>query len=99
MSITPDIEKLAAEIGKQTYIDVAKWRLYLSDANLHLSVAEQVYPLLEAGIPEESQIQKVLQGMGVKLGGGKLTVPLSDLIPAASVSDLMNCLEEFQKDM
>ncbi|MGL5080124.1 MAG: DUF3181 family protein [Microcoleaceae cyanobacterium] len=99
MSITPEIEKLADEIGKHTYIDVSKWRLYLSDANLQMSVAEQVYPLLEAGSPEESQIQKVLQGIGVKLGGGKLTVPLSDLVPAASFGDLMNCLEEFQKDM
>ncbi|NJK38763.1 MAG: DUF3181 family protein [Oscillatoriales cyanobacterium RM2_1_1] len=99
MTLTPDIEKLAAAIGKDVYIDVAKWRLYLADASLHTPVAEQVYSLLEQGAPEESQVQQVLQEIPVKLGGGKLTVPLSDLIPASSFTDLMDRLEEFHKEM
>ncbi|MFS8808847.1 DUF3181 family protein, partial [Synechococcus sp. R6-10] len=28
----PDIEQLAAAIGKEVYIDVARWHLYLRDA-------------------------------------------------------------------
>ena len=40
------IDALAAEIGEKVYIDVAKWHLYLSNANLHTVLAEQFYPLL-----------------------------------------------------
>ncbi|BAU43893.1 DUF3181 family protein [Leptolyngbya sp. O-77] len=29
------IEALAAELGKEVYIDVAKWHLYLRDAHLN----------------------------------------------------------------
>lgn len=34
MSRTPLIERLAAEIGRDIYMDVAKWHLYLADAKL-----------------------------------------------------------------
>jgi len=47
MASTQDIEALAAKIGENVYIDVAKWHLYLNDAHLHTTVAEKVYPLLE----------------------------------------------------
>ncbi|MFM6515410.1 MAG: DUF3181 family protein, partial [Microcystis panniformis] len=32
---TQDIENLAAQIGDNIYIDVAKWHLYLREAHLH----------------------------------------------------------------
>lgn len=38
------IEALAAEIGENVYMDIAKWHLYLSDAHLHTVLAEQLYP-------------------------------------------------------
>jgi hypothetical protein len=40
--ITQAVEALAAEIGENIYVDVAKWHLYLSDAHLHTTVAEKV---------------------------------------------------------
>jgi Protein of unknown function (DUF3181). len=40
---TQAIESLAAEIGENVYIDIAKWHLYLSDAHLHTVVAQQLY--------------------------------------------------------
>jgi hypothetical protein len=43
---TEAIEALAAEIGENIYIDVAKWHLYLREAHLHTTLAEQLYPLL-----------------------------------------------------
>ncbi len=46
---TQAIESLAAEIGENVYIDIAKWHLYLNDAHLHTVVAEQLYPMLENG--------------------------------------------------
>lgn len=91
------IEKLAATIGENVYIDVAKWHLYLRDAHLHTSLAEQFYPMLTKGSVSENDVGNVLKAMKVKLGGGKLEVPLSDLLPMQSQVHLMDALEEFQR--
>ncbi|MGC9528449.1 MAG: DUF3181 family protein [Limnospira sp.] len=97
-SNTIAIEKLAASIGENVYIDIAKWHLYLADAHLHLPVAEQLYPMLEDGDVEESQVAGVLQSLSIELGGGKTTLPLASLIPSAVVGDLMRVLEEFRRE-
>ena len=93
------IEQLAAAIGENVYIDVAKWHLYLQDAHLHTTLAEQFYPLLTKGKLSESDVAQVLNGVQVKLGGGKREVPLADLLPMQSQVHLMDALEEFQRDM
>jgi hypothetical protein len=96
---TQAIESLAAEIGENVYIDIAKWHLYLSDAHLHTVVAEQLYPMLEDGDLDADKVAQVLQGIPVKLGGGKRDVPLADLIPMQCQVQLMDVLEEFQRQM
>lgn len=96
---TVAIESLAAEIGENVYIDIAKWHLYLRDAHLHTVVAEQLYPMLENGNLDDDKVGQVLQGIPVKLGGGKREVPLADLIPMQSQVHLMDVLEEFQRKM
>jgi hypothetical protein len=96
---TQAIESLAAEIGENVYIDIAKWHLYLRDAHLHTVVAEQLYPMLENGNLDDDKVGQVLQGIPVKLGGGKREVPLADLIPMQSQVHLMDVLEEFQRKM
>ena len=96
---TQAIESLAAEIGENVYIDIAKWHLYLRDAHLHTVVAEQLYGLLENGNLDDDKVGQVLQGISVKLGGGKREVPLADLIPMQSQVHLMDVLEEFQRKM
>ena len=78
---TQAIESLAAEIGENVYIDIAKWHLYLRDAHLHTVVAQQLYSMLEDGNLDADRVAQVLQGIPVKLGGGKREVPLADLIP------------------
>ncbi|MEG3863077.1 DUF3181 family protein [Microcoleus sp. herbarium12] len=93
------IESLAAEIGENVYIDIAKWHLYLRDAHLHTVVAEQLYSMLEDGDVDDDKVGRVLQGIPVKLGGGKREVPLADLIPMQSRVHLMDILEEFQRKM
>jgi Protein of unknown function (DUF3181) len=93
------IESLAAEIGENVYIDIAKWHLYLRDAHLHTVVAQQLYPMLEDGNLDDDKVARVLEGIPVKLGGGKREVPLADLIPMQSRVHLMDVLEEFQRDM
>ncbi len=96
---TQAIESLAAEIGENVYIDIAKWHLYLRDAHLHTVVAEQLYPMLEDGDLDADRVAQVLQGIPVKLGGGKREVPLADLIPMQCQVQLMDVLEEFQRKM
>ena len=96
---TVAIESLAAQIGENVYIDIAKWHLYLRDAHLHTVVAEQLYSMLEDGNLDDDKVARVLQGISVKLGGGKREVPLADLIPMQSQVHLMDVLEEFQRKM
>jgi hypothetical protein len=96
---TQAIESLAAEIGENVYIDIAKWHLYLNDAHLHTVVAQQLYPMLEDGDLDADRVAQVLQGISVKLGGGKREVPLADLIPMQCQVQLMDVLEEFQRQM
>ena len=93
------IESLAAQIGENVYIDIAKWHLYLRDAHLHTVIAEQLYPMLEDGNLDDDKVGQVLQSIPVKLGGGKREVPLADLIPMQSLVHLMDVLEEFQRKM
>ncbi|HEY9851121.1 MAG TPA: DUF3181 family protein [Leptolyngbyaceae cyanobacterium] len=97
-STSQAIESLAAEIGENVYIDIAKWHLYLREAHLHTVVAEQVYPMLVDNTLEEGRVLKVLESIPVKLGGRR-DVPLADLIPTASQVNLMDILEEFQRKM
>ncbi|MEG3838260.1 MULTISPECIES: DUF3181 family protein [unclassified Microcoleus] len=96
---TQAIESLAAEIGENVYIDIAKWHLYLNDAHLHTVVAQQLYSMLEDGDLDADKVGQVLQGIPVKLGGGKREVPLADLIPMQCQVQLMDVLEEFQRKM
>lgn len=95
---TQAIEALAAEIGENIYIGVAKWHLYLSDAHLHTVVAERVYPLLEENSLTEAAVLKILRDIPVQLGGGKLAVPLADLLPMQSQVHLIDLLEEYQRN-
>ncbi|NJM72450.1 MAG: DUF3181 family protein [Scytonema sp. RU_4_4] len=94
------LEALAAEIGENVYIDIAKWHLYLSDAKLHTLVAEQVYPLITANKPvEEDEVTQVLESIPVKIGGGRRELPLIDLLPLQCQVNLVDILEKYQREM
>lgn len=99
MATTRDIEALAAKIGENIYIDVAKWHLYLNDAHLHTVVAEKVYPLLEDNSLSEDTVADVLQSIIVKLGGGRTELPLNQLLPMQCQMNLIDLLEEHQQDL
>lgn len=96
---TQAIETLAAEIGENVYMDVAKWHLYLRDAHLHTTLAEQIYPMLTDNSLDEDRVRQLLQSISVKLGGGKREVPLADLLPTQVQQTLMELLEEYQRNM
>ncbi len=99
MATTREIEALAAQIGENVYIDIAKWHLYLNDAHLHTVVAEKVYPLLEDNSLSEDAVTSILQNIPVKLGGGATEMSLDKLIPMQGKIDLLDLLEEYQKNM
>lgn len=91
------IEALAAEIGNNVYIDVAKWHLYLRDAHLHTVLAERLYPMLSNGDVDESRVMDVLETIPVSLGGGKREIPLAELVPGQCQINLMEVLDEYQR--
>lgn len=94
------LEALAAEIGENVYIDIAKWHLYLSDAKLHTVVAEKVYPLITASKPvEEEEVIQLLESIPVKIGGGRRELSLIDLLPLQCQVNLVDILEKYQQDM
>lgn len=94
-----DLESLAAEIGQNVYIDVAKWHLFLNDAHLHTLLAEKFAPMLQSGSLTEDQVSQVLADIPIKLGGGRREVPLLDLLPMQCQVTLMDVLEEFQRKL
>lgn len=95
MANTLEIEALAAEIGENIYIDVAKWHLYLSDAHLHTILAERLYPLIEDDEISKDSVSQVLANIPVALGGGRIEVPLINLLPVACQNNLVDLLQEF----
>jgi hypothetical protein len=100
LSTSEAIENLAAEIGENVYIDVAKWHLYLSDAHLHTVLAEQLFPLISGGAPiQEEAVLKIVQNIPVKIGGGKHEIPLIDLLPMQCQVSLIDTLERVQRDL
>ena len=99
MASTPEIEALAAQIGENIYIDVAKWHLYLSDAHLHTPLAEKVYPLLENNSLSEDAVMEILREISIELGGGKTRLPLIDLLPMKCQVELVDLLEAYQQEM
>ena len=98
MASTAEIEALAAEIGENIYLDIAKWHLYLSDAHLHTELAQKLYPLMEDGDLSEDAVTKILEDTTIKIGGGKKTLSLTDFLPMQCQVNLMDLLEEFQKN-
>ncbi len=93
------LEALAAEIGENVYIDIAKWHLYLSDAKLHTVVAEQLYPLITSNAVNEDRVIQVLGAITVKIGGGKKELSLIDLLPLQCQVNLVDILEKYQREI
>ncbi|MGD1849616.1 MAG: DUF3181 family protein [Cyanophyceae cyanobacterium] len=99
MSNIEQIESLAADIGEIVYIDVAKWHLYLNTAKLHIPLAEAIYPLAIAGEVSRAKVTDILNSIKISLGDGKLEANLLDLVPARCQGDLMDFLEDYQRNL
>ncbi|MEM7553785.1 MAG: DUF3181 family protein [Cyanobacteria bacterium P01_A01_bin.84] len=95
---TKILETLAAEIGENVYIDVAKWHLYLSNAKLHSVVAEKMLPLLTSNSISKDKVTEILQSISVEVGGGKQKLALTELIPTQGQVNLVEILERYQSE-
>lgn len=93
------IEALASEIGDKIYIDIANWHLFLREAHLHTLLAERLFHLVSDDEVNDVSVHKVLAEVQVKVGGGKRELALTDLIPTSGVADLVDVLEEFQRNL
>ncbi|ADI64544.1 DUF3181 family protein [Trichormus azollae] len=91
------LEALAAEIGENIYIDIAKWHLYLADAKLHNVVAEKLYPLITDRKVNENRVIQILESIPVKIGGGRKELALIDLLPLQCQVNLVDILEKYQR--
>lgn len=96
---TEFVEKLAADIGSKVYIDIAKWHLYLNDAHLHRPLAEKLLALLDSNDLSESNVKAVMTSFQVPVGGGQAQLPLAKLVPSTCYRDLMDVLEEHQRNL
>jgi Protein of unknown function (DUF3181) len=96
---TETIESLAAEIGDRVYMDIAKWHLFLENAKLHKTLAERLYPLLTENPLPKDRVLQILQSIPIPIGGGRREIPLADFLPAQCQTQLMDLLEEFQRDL
>lgn len=96
---TEALEGLAAEIGENIYMDIAKWHLYLGVAKLHTTLAEKLLPMVTDDDISEDAVVQILQDIPVKLGGGRKTVPLAELLPMQCQVNLIDLLEEYQRKL
>jgi hypothetical protein len=96
-------DDLASRIGKDVFIDVAGWHLYLRDVKvdgkttLASALAAKLGSAVADGGFKRAEAEAVLAGLPVRLGGGKAAVPLADAIPAAALGDLWRALEDFER--
>jgi hypothetical protein len=98
MPTNEQIETLAAAIGEEVYIDVAKWHLYLRDTKLHTVLAERLLPMLQSGKVDEDAATEVLRQIPVSLGGGRTQLTLLDLLPMQGILTLLDVLERYVEE-
>ncbi|GFH06211.1 uncharacterized protein HaLaN_00804 [Haematococcus lacustris] len=93
-------DELATQIGKEVYVDVAGWHLYLRDMTaapglkMHTALAQQLGPQSTKRV-SEVEVGAVLKKVPVKLGAGKTQLSLYDVVPAMCLGDLTRILEDY----
>jgi Protein of unknown function (DUF3181) len=99
MASSEQLERLAAEIGDNVYIDVSKWHLYLKDAKLHTIVAEKALAAIAGKTVTGDMVNAVLAQVNISVGDGRKELPLSDLLPVTCQAKLLDILQEFARDL
>ena len=93
--------------GRDAYIDVAGWHLYLKDVKLSpggtltmaQGLAAKLGPVFGGQGYREAEVEDLVAKVPVRLGGGKVTLSLKELLPAACMRDLCSACEDYCRDL
>tara|TARA_S200000501_G_scaffold196175_1_gene184699 strand:+ start:114 stop:395 length:282 start_codon:yes stop_codon:yes gene_type:complete len=83
-----DLENI---ISEKIFIKIEKWNLYLGDAGLARNLAIACISNFNKGSQEAAKLS--LNTIKVKIGDGKETIPLSNLVTSSQISDLEEILD------
>ena len=88
-----DLEDLTVSIADRLYVEVAQWHLYLGDAGLAATLAQECAGRLDQG--PAVCARQALEAVQVPIGGGATRLPLARLIPVGQLRDLEELLEPY----
>lgn len=99
-------DELADKIGRECYIDVAGWHLYLKDVKLPntqvtmaQALAQQLGSLIQGQGFSSAAVNQLVGRVPVKLGQGKSTLPLADVMPSRCLQDLEDICEQYARNI
>jgi hypothetical protein len=88
-----ELEELTRSIADRIYLQVGGWHLYLGDAALAQTLAEECAARLDQGAAVCAR--QALEAVQVPIGGGATRLPLARLVPAGQLQDLEELLQPF----
>lgn len=102
-------DALAEEIGRECYIDVCGWHLYLKDVkissngkstniNMAQGLAQRLGPQIQGKRISSSEVNDLLDKVPVTLGQGKRVVSLSAAMPDRCVQDIFDICENYSRN-
>ena len=83
-----DLENI---ISERIFIKIEKWNLYLGDAGLARNLAIECISNFNKGSKEAAKLS--LDTIKVRIGDGKETIPLANLVTSSQISDLEEILD------
>lgn len=99
-------DSLADKIGQDCYVDVNGWHLYLRDVKipggnftLAQGLAQQLGPEVQGKGARGVDYQGLLKKVPMKFGGGKVTLPLNDVMPSGCMKDLEQICEQWERNL
>ena len=87
------ISELEYILSDKIFIKIEKWNLYLGDAGLARCLAISCLDNIHQGPLEAAKLS--LKSIKVKVGNGKETIPLFNLVPGSQVTELEEILGGF----
>ena len=89
------ISNLENSISEKIFIKIEKWNLYLGDAGLARNLAIECISNFNKGSQEAAKLS--LDAIKVKIGDGKETIPLANLVTSSQIYDLEEILDSLYK--
>lgn len=100
-------DDLADKIGRDCYLDVGGWRLFLKDlkaapgapTTMAQALARQLGAQIQGQGFSAAAVEGLAQRVPVALGGGTVKVALTDIMPPRCLADLKEICENYARDM